>query len=265
LGFIAFQKLWNNFGAYGGVNTITRFSRLLALAALFLAVSAFASDETLLHARRAQALLGSEVWSRVIRIENDKPSAKHPRIVHGLIFELADILWFFNSAEGTQSFSLHRNRLAEEKANFAPLLRDVYPGFNRWTVLDDTAEVPGSGDKLPNGCFIHSVVALRDRLLAGGEAVRPHLLSYYIDTRAGLNGHTVLAYEANGRVEVIDATRTNGRFNFPATLARDALKLARAIEGTRVAAARFFALESTATLNLFTQAVAAAVGVTSSG
>ena len=242
------------------MNTITRFPRLLALVGLFLSVSAFGSDETLLHARRAQALLGSEVWSRVIRIENDKPSARHPRVVHALVFEMADILWFYHAPEGTQSFSLHRGRLAEEKANFAPLLRDINGWFNRWTVVNDMTALPEARDELPNGCFIRSIVALRDRLLAGGEVVRPHLLSYYIDTRSGLAGHTVLAYETAGRVEVIDATRPNGHFSLPATLAKDALKLARAMEGNKVAAARLLPLSPTVSLGLYTNSGVAVGG-----
>jgi hypothetical protein len=89
----------------------------------------------------AQTRLGTEVWSQVIRIENKTPAKGFPKVVHALVFELADILWFYDVAHGTQSFSMHKGRLAEEKADFAPLLRDIHAGFGRWTVV---AERPGA-------------------------------------------------------------------------------------------------------------------------
>ncbi|MCX6952754.1 MAG: hypothetical protein NTV51_11400 [Verrucomicrobia bacterium] len=159
------------------MNTTTRF---LALAALFLSVTLFAAagDKSLEQARRAQALLGPEVWSQVIRVENDTRTE-----------------------------------------------RSV------------------AGGELRNGCFIESVVALRDRLLRGGEALRPQLLSYYINTRNGQQGHTVLAYEAAGRVEVIDSAQAGKRFAFPTTVAGDALKLARELQGPAVGSARLFPID----------------------
>lgn len=231
---------------------LSRLSRLFVFsAALFLTVGVFGADRSLAHVRNAQALLGPDVWSQVVRIENKKPSARHRRIVHALVFELAQILWLYEPTEGTQSFSLHKGRLAEEKADFAPLLRAIDPGFTRWSVVADSAADENDGT-IPNGCFICSVVALRDRVLAGGEAVRPHLLSYYIDTNTGQQGHTVLAYETAGQVEVVDATQGGRRYNLPATLATDALKLARAMEGNRVSAARFLPLSPLVSPGLYT-------------
>jgi hypothetical protein len=220
------------------VKTITRF---LALSALFLSVLPAlnaATSSSLESARRAQALLGADVWSQVIRVENDMKSKRYPRVTHALVFELADILWFYTDSEGTQSFSLHKGMLAEEKADFGPLLREIDAGFSRWTVVSDSSPVAVSTAPLHNGCFIESVVALRDRLLHGGEAVHPRLLSYYIPTRSGLNGHTVLAYETAGRVEIIDSAQEGKRFTFSTDIARDPLKLARALRGSEVSAAR---------------------------
>jgi hypothetical protein len=235
------------------VNPLTRLPRFFVFSAvLFLTIGVFGADRSLAHVRNAQALLGPEVWSQVVRIENKKPSARHRRVVHALVFELAQILWLYEPSEGTQSFSLHKGRLAEEKADFAPLLRAIDPGFTRWSVVADSAAADENDGTVPNGCFIRSVVALRDRVLAGGEAVRPHLLSYYIDTSTGQQGHTVLAYETAGRVEVVDATQGGRRYNLPATLALDALKLARAMEGNRVAAARFLPLSPLVSPGLYT-------------
>ena len=227
-------------GAYGGVNTTTR---LLAVVALFISITVVASagDKSLEQARRAQALLGSDVWSQVIRVENRDRTAHYPRVVHALVFEFADMLWFYTSSEGTQSFSLHRGRLAEEKADFAPLLREIHPGFTKWTVEPGAPAVVDGN--LRNGCFIESVVALRDRLLRGGETVHPRLLSYYVITPEGQRGHTVLTYEAGGRVEVIDSAQTGKPFTFPATVAGDALKLAREFQGPEVSSARLFPID----------------------
>jgi hypothetical protein len=237
------------------VNPLTRYARLVIFStALFLTVGVFGADRSLAHVRNAQAILGPDVWSQVIRIENKQPSARHRRVVHALVFELAQILWFYAPTEGTQSFSLHKDRLAEEKADFAPLLRAIDPGFTRWSVVADSASTKENDGTVPNGCFIRSVVALRDRVLAGGEADRPHLLSYYIGTSTGQQGHTVLAYETAGRVEVVDATQGGRRYHLPAALAKDALKLARAMEGNRVAAARLLPLSPLVSPGLYTNA-----------
>ncbi len=230
------------------MNTITRFLALVALSLVFLAPALRANPSakfqaSLDHARQVQALLGSDVWSQVIRIENDNRTKHYPRVVHAVVFELADILWFYTDTDGTQSFSLHRGMTAEEKANFAPLLRAIDPGFGRWSVVNDISPISTLHSSIPNGCFIESVVALRDRLLRGGEAVRPQLLSYYIPTRSGLQGHTVLSYESGGHIEVIDSAQPGSKFTFSAALAADALKLARALRGNEVAQARLMPVD----------------------
>ena len=221
---------------------IARFIPLsLFLLAFF--VTAVRADQAHARASQAQALLGPGVWSQVIRIENKAPSKRYPATVYALVFELADILWFYTASEGTQSFSLHRGRLAQEKADFAPLLGAIDPGFTRWSVVKDETPLKPGRAALPNGCFIESVLALRARLLRGGETVRPQLLSYYVETQAGLHGHTVLAYETGGRVEVVDATQNGKRYTFPAVSARDPLKLAQSMHGKNVAKARFLAVD----------------------
>ncbi|WP_414664211.1 hypothetical protein [Horticoccus sp. 23ND18S-11] len=209
------------------------------------AVSAtpLSATDSLQPARHAQALLGREVWSTLLRIENRAPSARYPRVVHALVFELAGMLWFYDAAHGTQSFSLHRGRLAEEKADFAPLLRDIDPGFLRWTEVPARIEHSPARGSLPNGCFIESVAALRDRLAAGEAISHPQLLSYYLTHRGVRTGHTVLAYETNGRVAVIDPARDGAPLQFPSPLAGNALQLARAVAGNDVVTARWVQLE----------------------
>ncbi|MCX6934404.1 MAG: hypothetical protein NTZ29_17245, partial [Verrucomicrobia bacterium] len=85
--------------------------RILSLAALWvLGVTVVLAGEPadLTNARRAQAVLGADVWSQVIRIENSGSTGKYARTVHALVFEVAGILWFYHDSEGSQSFSLHR-------------------------------------------------------------------------------------------------------------------------------------------------------------
>lgn len=222
------------------MQTPLRFVFVFAVAGLFAA--SLRADESLLHARRAQTLLGSDIWSQVIRIENRARQSRYPRQLHALVFELAGILWFYTETDGTQSFSLHRGRLEQEKADFAPLLRDIEPGFATWRVVDAGAEAIEPGI-LPNGCFIESVGALRARLVAGEPVENPQLLSYYAQTAGGVNGHTVLTYRIAGEVEVIDSAQADKVFRFPAALAADPVALARALEGPGVATARLLALQ----------------------
>ena len=219
--------------------------RTLALLALFLSstFTGFCADDSLKHVQQAQTLLGAEVWSQIVRIENSHRASRYPRELHALVFELADILWFYSPVNGTQSFSLHRGRLAQEKADFAPLLRDIDRGFTRWTVVENVPVAAGARVSFPNGCFIESVVALRDRRNDGREIVRPQLLSFYTGPGNGDQGHTVLAYETADRVEVIDSAQAGRALSFPMALARDAIKLAQAVLGHRVAQARLFPLQ----------------------
>lgn len=237
--------------------------RLFALVLLVVAIllPALRADALLLHAREARARLGAEVWSQVIRVENQTSGQGYPKVVYALVFELAGVLWFYDAAHGTQSFSLHRGRLAEEKADFAPLLRDIHAGFASWSVVPDHAGEKPVRRLLRNGCFIESVVALRERLGRGGEAVRPQLLSYYLKSNDGLHGHTVLAYETGDRVEIVDSADPGRPLTFPATLGRDALQLARAMLGQSVAAARLISLEPALAPERFAAAGAASAPV----
>lgn len=218
-------------------------ARLLPLLLLFSV--ALHARSSLDNARRAQALLGPEIWSQLIRVENQARSRPYPRVVHALVFELSGILWFYTDTDGTQSFSLHEDNLAEEKADFAPLLRDISPGFARWKVLPDADPRGATHDgsaALRNGCFIESVAALRDRIARGQLAEAPHLLSYYTNTPEGKRGHTVLIYGSGGSVHVFDPAHRDKPLAFAATEVSDALSLARAVHGPGVIKARYLPL-----------------------
>ena len=218
------------------MRTLPLYSALWLLGATTLC-----ADDSLAHARQAQAMLGPDVWSQVIRVENDARRSPYPRTLHALVFELEGVLWFYTDADGTQSFSLRRDRLAEEKADFGPLLRDIERGFKRWSVVpgaNQAAQAPRG--PLPNGCFIQSVAATR----ALGDGVgHLQVLSYYVETASGLRGHTVLTYEKRGRIGIYDPAEPHHAQQFSEALGRDALALARAVLGGEVARARLLPLQ----------------------
>jgi hypothetical protein len=230
------------------VQTCLRF----LLLSLLLATAALRGDDSLAHAQTAQERLGASAWSRVLRIENAAPSERYARVVHALVFEFEGLLWFYAASEGTQSLSLHRGRLSEEKADLGPLLREIHAGFRRWREIVDepAAHAPAARaaaaprGALPNGCFIESVAAART---LGGAVERPQLLTYYVPTAAGMRGHTVLTFGAGDRVGVIDSAEGGALRKFSAAFAGDALGLARVLGGRRVEKVRVFPL-SDATL-----------------
>jgi hypothetical protein len=215
-------------------------ARLLCLILLWCVALAapLAADATLRDARQAQLLLGPGVWSRLIRVENSERPSRYPRQFHALVFEFAGLLWFYMSGEGTQSFSLHRDNLEAEKRDFAPLLRDIAPGLGRWREVEAPRGSVEPGASLPNGCWIESVVALRERLAAGETLRRPRLLSYYYDRASGGGGHTVLAFEQDGRLVVHDPARPDRSWKLPLALGPDPLAVARNVDGPHVRRAR---------------------------
>ncbi|MBM3851534.1 MAG: hypothetical protein FJ399_00100 [Verrucomicrobia bacterium] len=219
----------------------------LPLAFFLLAESLSGADLSLLHARRAQALLGPDVWSQIIRIENTDRWSNYPRVLHAVVFELAGILWFYTDFNGTQSFSLHRGRLAEEKADFAPLLREIDPGFQHWLAveLDLAATASVAPDApLPNGCFIESYAAYRLRVSRGAPISDARLLSYYLGGSGGTRaGHTVLAYSVPGGVTVVDPAEPGQERLLARSAGSDPVRLARALHGGVITRARVIPLE----------------------
>src|SRR5688572_2544577 len=96
---------------------------LVRILIFLFAVVALRATDTLAQARHAQALLGPRVWSQVIRVENKTAGATYPRDLHALVFELEGVLWFYTAIDGTQSLSVYRGRLAQDKADLGPLLQ----------------------------------------------------------------------------------------------------------------------------------------------
>jgi hypothetical protein len=230
-----------------GVRTLARFLALLVVAA-----TALRAANSLTHARQAQQLLGPGLWSAVLRIDNEARLSRYPRVVHALVFEFADILWFYTDTDGTQSLSVRKGRVALDKADLGPLLREIESGFTHWHVLPENKNPSpvATGEPLPNGCFVESLAAGFERCAAGTLIDAPRLLSYYRDTAEGRRGHTVLTWGVPDGVAVLDPTDANARHVFAAAIATDALSLATAFEGAEVKKARWLAVELPATMSM---------------
>lgn len=214
----------------------------VSLALLFFFAAGLRADDSLVHARRAQARLGSEVWARVVRVQNESRFNKYPRSFYALVFELGGILWFYTDTDGTQSFSLHRGALEQEKADFGPGLRDIHPAFTGWTIVPDDG-LPVAPGSLPNGCLVECVALLRTRAARDEAVGRSMLLTYYVRRRSGLYGHTVLALPKPGGLEVIDPLDPERPVVLPGANATNALLLARRIRGDDVTQARILPVE----------------------
>ena len=211
---------------------------------------ALRAEPALEQARRAQALLGLDVWSRILKIENSGRESRYPRILHALVFEVAGILWFYTAMDGTQSLSLHQGRLVEEKADLGPLLRDIEPGFTRWSIVRaKSLPMDMQRGELSNGCFIESVAELRLRLARGESLERPRLLSYYDETPFGLHGHTVLVFGRDEHWEFFDPSRPQARPVVAKQHGANPLALARALAGPTVVKARYVTLDFAAPIS----------------
>ena len=187
-------------------------------------------------------MLGSEVWSRVVRVENTARHSAYPETVYALVFEAGGMLWFYTDTDGTQSLSMNPGRLTEEKTDLVPLLRGIDPGFTAGEILPDapTLATAAGGEVLPNGCFIECLGALRRRVRDGEPIARARLLSCYFDTPAGRRGHTVLTYETPRGLFLLDPGRSPAPRSVPRVWANNPMALAPAeLQGADVARARW--------------------------
>jgi hypothetical protein len=181
--------------------------RHLLFAALALASAMRADvglDGSMLYARQVSAMLGPTLWNRVICIHNSAAESRYPRLLGAVVFEMGGILWFYTATDGTQSLSVRRGHVLEDKLDFRPLLTQIDPGFTGWDRDSGKTGSYPKGSVPPNACFIQSIVLLRNNLSAGVGAEHMRLLSYYVAFPTGLKGHTVLYIETNKEPTVID-------------------------------------------------------------
>jgi hypothetical protein len=214
---------------------------MILLAAPVAAPGGTTRAEGLVDAAAARSMLGGDIWSRLVRIDNANPRgilsrSPYPRTVYALVFELSGILWFYTDADGTQSLSLTRNTVARDEADPGRLFKAIDPGFTTWAWVDAAAAPPGR--RPPNACFVESVSELLRRLAVGGEAASPRLLSYYVDTRFGRLGHTVLVFGTDSGLEAVDPEASNRPQILPAELGADPRALSAFLRGGPVADAR---------------------------
>lgn len=214
-----------------GLRRLARAARNVSLLglALWFAPTMVCAASSLEHARRGQAMLGPERWSQVIRIENTARSSDYPREVFGLVFELGGLLWFYTASEGTQSLSLHENDLVAEKADLAPLLQAIDPGFTRYEVMPATAmrDERAKRRRLPNGCLIESYAELRRRVLNGERITDGRLLTLYYNGEGRRAGHTVLSYQTPEGTFVFDPLTPAIRRRLRVGLSASAMEVGR--------------------------------------
>ncbi len=202
---------------------------------LLLSAAAVLRADSLASVQIARALLGPDVWSRVVRIDNGTGSARYPSRLHALVFELEDRLWFYTEYDGTQSLSLYAGRLERDKADLWPLLREVVPDMRRFTDVTDSIAPPkplsraSDAEMLPSGCFIKCIARLRALQRDAAPPEDVGLLAYYVETMSGRVGHCVLVYRQDGHRYVYDPEGEGKVSLVPTVASNDPLALARAI------------------------------------
>ncbi|HEY5080073.1 MAG TPA: hypothetical protein VII43_09500 [Opitutaceae bacterium] len=224
--------------------------RALYLASLLVAAAGFSrAPDTLADALAARALLGPDVWARVVRIENlgnhgFERRLPYPSTTYALVFEYTGILWFYCDEDGTQSLSLRLGSLEADKSNPGPLLRAISPRFVSWEWAGGSGiQGPERREPPANGCFIECLAVLRERAAAATEPCSPSLLFFYVDTPAGRLGHTVLLLQDRQGLEAVDPDRPESTIRVPALVSADARSVAQFLRGGAVASARELTLQ----------------------
>jgi hypothetical protein len=178
---------------------------------------------------QARGMLGTGIWSRVVRLENDKagPGSRYPAEFHGLVVAFEGMLWLYTEFDGTQTLSLYSGRLEQDQADIGPLLRAIEPGLGRYEDVTEQAPEQVSQTAPPYACFLASVARWQQLRREPVPPTRARLLAYY--PRGERQGHMVLEYWRDGRRYVFDPDRPGDEREMPARLAEDPLKVARAL------------------------------------
>lgn len=224
--------------------------RVLFLASLLMAATGFSrTPDQLADAFAARALLGPDVWARVVRIENLgsrnlEKRLPYPATTYALVFEYSGILWFYCDEDGTQSLSVRRGSLEADKTDPGPLLRAISPRFASWEWADAIGSEGAAGREPPaNDCFIECLAVLRERAAAATEPCSPSLLFFYVDTPGGRLGHTVLLLQGRHGLTAIDPDRPRHTIRVPEQASSDVRSIAQFLRGGAVASARELKLQ----------------------
>lgn len=182
---------------------------------------------------RARELLGPESWSAIVDLDR---AGTVPAKDTALIFEFADCLWFYRPADGTQSLSHHWNDVAAERRRLLKLLQAIDPQYSAYRELPDTelASPKHGTASLPNGCFIESASEAR-RLSREPMMEQMCLLLYYVKTKDGLRGHTVLCYENAHGTHVYDPAEQKVQRVRSTSVYSQAMDLARRVAPATIA------------------------------
>jgi hypothetical protein len=207
---------------------------------LLLSAAGILRADSLASAQIARALLGPDIWSRVLRVDNGSGTARYPARLHALVFQLEDRLWLYTEYDGTQSLSLYAGRLEHDKSDLGPLLREVMPDMRRFTDVTDLIAPPkplsraSDAEMLPSGCFVKCIARLRALQRDAAPPEDVGLLAYYVETMSGRIGHCVLVYRQDGHRYVYDPEGEGKVSLVPKVASNEPLALARAIYPTDV-------------------------------
>src|SRR5699024_9178481 len=107
---------------------------------------------------QAHQMLGPEIWSQVVKLENRNDKSRYPSTLYATVFEFNDVLWFYTST-GTQPIERSRNRVDAYRNNLLPLLKNIERGFRSLSVLPSNKVVTTDIElpQLENGCVIESI------------------------------------------------------------------------------------------------------------
>ncbi len=215
------------------------------LPALLLVSVAYLRANSLESALQARAMLGPEMWSRVLRIENDQPGrhSRYPAEFHALVVAFEDILWLYTEFDGTQTLSRCAGRVEQDRANLAPLLQAIEPGLTRFEDVTDALPVVVPAQPPPYGCFPAAVARWQQLRQETNPPERARLIAFYPERQR--QGHVVLEYWRDGRRYVFDSNHPGADREISPRLAEDPLKVARSLfrPGERDRPARAMHLE----------------------
>lgn len=178
---------------------------------------------------QARAMIGDGTWSRVLRIENDKPgrNSRYPAEFHALVVAFEGILWLYTEFDGTQTLSLYAGRLEQDRANLGPLLEAVEPGLRRFEDVTDRPPFGILARPPPYHCFLASVARWRQLQREPNPPARARLLAFYPERQR--QGHMVLEYWRGDRRYVFNPEHPAEVRELPARLGEDPLNVARVL------------------------------------